>query len=65
MITIADLIKYRMQNERLVKRLALAKLPTEYGDFEIIAYENVIGKETQNAVSKRAVFWLTISGRSS
>jgi 3,4-dihydroxy 2-butanone 4-phosphate synthase/GTP cyclohydrolase II len=50
MITIADLINYRMQNERLVKRLALAKLPTEYGDFEIIAYENVIGKETHVAL---------------
>lgn len=50
MITIADLIKYRMQNERLVKRLALAKLPTEYGEFEIIAYENVIGKETHVAL---------------
>ena len=32
MITIADLIKYRMRTESLVKRVATAKLPTEYGD---------------------------------
>jgi 3,4-dihydroxy 2-butanone 4-phosphate synthase/GTP cyclohydrolase II len=32
MITIADLIKYRTRNESLVKRVASAKLPTEYGD---------------------------------
>jgi 3,4-dihydroxy 2-butanone 4-phosphate synthase/GTP cyclohydrolase II len=32
MITIADLIKYRTRNESLVKRVATAKLPTEYGE---------------------------------
>ena len=37
MITIADLIKYRMRNESLVKRVANAKLPTEYGDFRVHA----------------------------
>jgi 3,4-dihydroxy 2-butanone 4-phosphate synthase/GTP cyclohydrolase II len=40
MITIADLIQYRMRTERLVKRVAHAQLPTEHGDFEIYAYEN-------------------------
>ena len=35
MITIADLIKYRMRTESLVKRVATAKLPTEYGDFQM------------------------------
>ena len=34
MITIADLIQYRMQHERLVRRVATAKLPTEFGDFQ-------------------------------
>src|SRR5216683_111935 len=33
MITIADLITYRMRTESLVKRIASAKLPTEYGEF--------------------------------
>ena len=41
MITVADLIRYRLQNERLVKRLAAASLPTPFGNFEITAFENV------------------------
>src|SRR3982751_6319680 len=40
MITIADLIQYRMRTERLVKRAAQADLPTGHGDFRIVAYEN-------------------------
>jgi 3,4-dihydroxy 2-butanone 4-phosphate synthase/GTP cyclohydrolase II len=42
MITVADLIKHRMRTESLVRRAASAKLPTEYGDFEIHTYENQI-----------------------
>ncbi|MBR3244429.1 MAG: bifunctional 3,4-dihydroxy-2-butanone-4-phosphate synthase/GTP cyclohydrolase II [Parasporobacterium sp.] len=41
-ITIADLIKYRLRNESLVRREADAKLPTKYGNFEIYGYENVL-----------------------
>lgn len=41
-ITIADLIKYRLKNESLVRREADAKLPTKYGNFEIYGYENVL-----------------------
>ena len=50
MITIADLIKYRMRNERLVRRTAAANLPTEYGDFELVAFESIIGGETHLAL---------------
>ena len=40
-ITIADLIKYRLSKESLVRRIATAKLPTKYGGlFTAIAYEN-------------------------
>jgi 3,4-dihydroxy 2-butanone 4-phosphate synthase/GTP cyclohydrolase II len=40
-ITIADLIKYRLRKESLVRRIATAKLPTKYGGlFTAIAYEN-------------------------
>src|SRR4029079_8701511 len=42
MITIADLIQYRMKTETLVKRAAAASLPTEHGDFRVIAYESGI-----------------------
>ena len=50
MITIADLIKHRMRTERLVKRVATAELPTEYGAFRIIAYSNAIDNETHVAL---------------
>ena len=50
MITIADLIKYRMRTESLVKRVASAKLPTDYGDFRMHAFENQIDKQTHVAL---------------
>jgi 3,4-dihydroxy 2-butanone 4-phosphate synthase/GTP cyclohydrolase II len=50
MITIADLIKYRMRHERLVRREATSKLPTEYGEFEIVSFESVIDGETHVAL---------------
>jgi len=50
MITIEDLIKYRMRTERLVKRVATADLPTEHGAFRIVAYENQIDSETHVAL---------------
>jgi len=49
-ITIADLIQYRMRTERLVKRAATAKLPTEHGEFELVAYENNVDGETHVAL---------------
>jgi 3,4-dihydroxy 2-butanone 4-phosphate synthase/GTP cyclohydrolase II len=50
MITIADLIKYRIRTESLVKRVAAARLPTEYGDFNVYAYENQVDKQTHVAL---------------
>jgi 3,4-dihydroxy 2-butanone 4-phosphate synthase / GTP cyclohydrolase II len=50
MITIADLIQYRMRTERLVKRVATAALPTEHGAFKIFAYENQLDNETHVAL---------------
>jgi 3,4-dihydroxy 2-butanone 4-phosphate synthase/GTP cyclohydrolase II len=50
MITIADLIRYRMSTERLVKRSAVADLPTEHGAFKIYAYENQLDSETHVAL---------------
>ncbi len=42
-VTIADLIKYRLNKESLVRRIATARLPTKYGGmFTAIAYENDI-----------------------
>jgi 3,4-dihydroxy 2-butanone 4-phosphate synthase/GTP cyclohydrolase II len=50
MITIADLIKYRMHNESMVKEVAKAKLPTEFGEFEVHAFENQLDKQTHVAL---------------
>jgi len=50
LITIADLIKYRTSTESLVKRVASAKMPTDYGDFRIYAFENQIDKQTHVAL---------------
>jgi 3,4-dihydroxy 2-butanone 4-phosphate synthase/GTP cyclohydrolase II len=45
-ITVADLIAYRMMTEKLVERVAGPMLPTEYGEFRIYAYRNhVTGEE--------------------
>jgi 3,4-dihydroxy 2-butanone 4-phosphate synthase/GTP cyclohydrolase II len=40
-ISVADLIRYRLQTERLVRRVARAALPTDYGTFEIAAFESL------------------------
>ncbi len=45
MVTIKDLIQYRMSHERLVRQIAEAKLPTQYGAFKIHAYESLIDGE--------------------
>ena len=50
MITVADLIKYRMRTESLVKRVASAKLPTEHGEFRVHAFENQIDQQTHVAL---------------
>ena len=52
MITVADLIQYRMQNEGLVRRVASAALPAAHGEFRVIAYESVIDRETHVALVK-------------
>ena len=50
MITVADLIAYRMRNERLVHRVAQPVLPTLHGDFRLVAYRSGIEKKTHLAL---------------
>jgi len=45
MVTIAQLIKYRRQNEKLVRRIAEARIPTPWGDFTSYVYESVLDGE--------------------
>ncbi len=51
-ITVAELIKYRRSNEKLISAAAVAKMPTEYGEFTIAAYENIINGEHHVALVK-------------
>jgi 3,4-dihydroxy 2-butanone 4-phosphate synthase / GTP cyclohydrolase II len=50
MITIADLIQYRMRTEALVHRVASASLPTAQGEFRVIAFESPMDGETHVAL---------------
>src|SRR4051812_18647148 len=45
MTSIADLIRHRRQTERLVKRVAEARIPTDWGDFTCYVYESVLDGE--------------------
>ena len=49
-ITVADLIAYRLRHERLVHRVAEAKLPTNYGEFTAIAYKSDIDPDEHLAL---------------
>jgi len=49
-ISIADLIRYRRQHEKLVKRIAEASLPTEHGQFQAYVFENVLDGEQHMAL---------------
>ena len=42
MITIKDLIEYRIRKEKMVRRIATTRLPTEFGDFAAIAYDTSV-----------------------
>jgi 3,4-dihydroxy 2-butanone 4-phosphate synthase/GTP cyclohydrolase II len=55
MITIADLIKYRMRTESLVRRVASAKLPTDCGEFTIHAYESLVDRQTHVAMVRGSI----------
>jgi 3,4-dihydroxy 2-butanone 4-phosphate synthase/GTP cyclohydrolase II len=49
-ITIADLVRYRRRNEKLVKRVAESSLPTEYGLFQAYVFESVLDGEQHMAL---------------
>jgi 3,4-dihydroxy 2-butanone 4-phosphate synthase / GTP cyclohydrolase II len=49
-LTVADLIRYRMQHERYVRRVAEATLPTLYGDFRMIAYTSDVDHDQHIAL---------------
>ncbi|MEC9073154.1 MAG: 3,4-dihydroxy-2-butanone-4-phosphate synthase [Myxococcota bacterium] len=50
-VSVADLIRYRLQHERLVKCVAQSRLPTEYGVFDMRCYENETSGQVHIALS--------------
>lgn len=52
MISIADLISYRLQHERFVHRETIAAMPTEFGNFQIYAYRNALDNSDHVAIVK-------------
>lgn len=50
--TIADLIEYRMANQCLVEKIAETAITTEFGDFQLITYQDNIGKQLHYALKK-------------
>ncbi len=51
-LTVAELIKYRMKHETLVEKIEEASLPTRFGDFKIMIFEDIIHKEHHMALVK-------------
>ncbi len=49
--TIADLIEYRLQNEKTIERVSECKLPTEFGDFRLIGYEDILDNRAHFALT--------------
>jgi 3,4-dihydroxy 2-butanone 4-phosphate synthase/GTP cyclohydrolase II len=49
-VTIADLVRYRRRNEKLVKRVAESSLPTEFGQFQAYVFESVLDGEQHMAL---------------
>jgi len=49
-ISVADLVRYRVKKETLVRRVVETDLPTEFGLFRTIVYENIINGETHVAM---------------
>jgi 3,4-dihydroxy 2-butanone 4-phosphate synthase/GTP cyclohydrolase II len=55
MISIAELIRYRRQTEKLVRRVSEARIPTQWGEFDCYVYESVLDGEQHVAFVKGAV----------
>ncbi|HEY9825544.1 MAG TPA: bifunctional 3,4-dihydroxy-2-butanone-4-phosphate synthase/GTP cyclohydrolase II [Stenomitos sp.] len=51
-ISIADLISYRLQHERFIHRETVAELPTEFGQFQIYGYRNTLDNSDHVAIVK-------------
>jgi 3,4-dihydroxy 2-butanone 4-phosphate synthase / GTP cyclohydrolase II len=55
MITVADLIAFRLRTETFVHAVSESCLPTEFGDFRVVAFENALDHETHIALIKGSI----------
>jgi len=61
-VSVADLIKYKMRNEKFVRRVVETRLPTRYGgDFKLVAYENDVDAKTHLAFVKGILILMMLS----
>jgi 3,4-dihydroxy 2-butanone 4-phosphate synthase/GTP cyclohydrolase II len=61
--SIAKLVEYRLQRESQIKRVECVNLPTDYGEFKLIAYESVTSAEPHLALCKGSVGDLDANGQ--
>ena len=52
MVTVADLIAYRRQTEKLIERIVSTGLPTEYGEFTAVGYRSLVDEKHHVAMVK-------------
>ena len=52
LVSIKDLIAYRIKNESLIERMVTVKLPTEFGDFDLTAYKQTTNDQEHMALTK-------------
>jgi 3,4-dihydroxy 2-butanone 4-phosphate synthase / GTP cyclohydrolase II len=55
LVTVADIIAYRLKNEPFVKPVAEADFPTEFGDFKIVIFENMLDHDHHIALMKGTI----------
>ncbi|MFT5224934.1 MAG: 3,4-dihydroxy 2-butanone 4-phosphate synthase/GTP cyclohydrolase II [Polaribacter sp.] len=53
--TIEDLIRYRIENENTIERIVESRFPTDFGDFQLYAYEDTIAQELHLALVKGVI----------
>ncbi|MGB3346722.1 MAG: bifunctional 3,4-dihydroxy-2-butanone-4-phosphate synthase/GTP cyclohydrolase II [Candidatus Humimicrobiia bacterium] len=54
-VTVESIIEYRRKKERLIRKIATAKLPTEYGKFDITVYQSVLDEKVHVVLKKGKV----------
>jgi 3,4-dihydroxy 2-butanone 4-phosphate synthase/GTP cyclohydrolase II len=55
MVTVADLIAYRRQNDKLIERVVETHLPTKFGDFDVVGFRSLVDDKHHVAMVKGAI----------